>query len=180
HGVVEKNLRIRAYYPRDAAAYLDGDLDQTRGDPTTYGEAYHYGEPYTELDDPHARDEDLQSESGYFYARLAHERYLNGQTRLAGLTSSAALAPGQVLEVDGGAPQDFAPGAVITRLVTTAARDRSFEARFTAIPYTEHLCFRPALLAKPVIAGTIPARVTSPQPDDLYSHIDLEGRYKVN
>ncbi|MBT8769616.1 type VI secretion system Vgr family protein, partial [Metapseudomonas boanensis] len=41
-------------------------------------------------------------------------------------------------------------------------------------------CFRPALLAKPVIAGTIPARVTSPQPDDLYSHIDLEGRYKVN
>ncbi|MCU9949060.1 type VI secretion system Vgr family protein [Pseudomonas sp. PDM13] len=180
HGVVESSLRIRAYTPRDAAAYLDGELDQTRGDPTTYGEAYHYAEPYIALDDPHAQDEDLQSESGYFYARLAHERYLNGQTRLAGTTSSAALAAGQVLKVEGGAPAAFAPGAVITRLVTTAARDRSFEARFDAIPYSDSVCFRSPLLPRPVIAGTIPARVTSPQPDDLYGHIDLEGRYKVN
>ncbi|WCD80238.1 type VI secretion system Vgr family protein [Pseudomonas sp. TUM22785] len=180
HGVVESSLRIRAYTPRDAAAYLDGELDQTRGDPTTYGEAYHYGEPYIELDDPHAQDEDLQSESGYFYARLAHERYLNGQTRLAGTTSSAALAPGQVLKVEGGAPAAFAPGAVITRLVTAAARDRSFEARFDAIPYSDSVCFRSPLLPRPVIAGTLPARVTSAQADDLYSHIDLEGRYKVN
>ncbi|WP_374979337.1 type VI secretion system tip protein VgrG [Pseudomonas solani] len=180
HGVVESSLRIRAYTPRDAAAYLDGELDQSRGDPTTYGEAYHYGEPYIALDDPHARDEDLQSESGYFYARLAHERYLNGQTRLAGTTSSAALAPGQVLKVEGGAPAAFAPGAVITRLVTAAARDRSFEARFDAIPYSDSVCFRSPLLPRPVIAGTLPARVTSAQADDLYSHIDLEGRYKVN
>ncbi|WP_459481270.1 type VI secretion system Vgr family protein, partial [Pseudomonas sp. No.21] len=180
HGVVERNLRIRAYTPRDATAYLDGDLDQTRGDPTTYGEAYHYGEPYIELDDPGSRDEDLKSESGYFYARLAHERYLNDQTRLDGRTSSATLAPGQVLKIEGGAPEAFTPGAVITRLVTVAARDRSFEARFEAIPYSESVCFRPPLLPRPVIAGTIPARVTSAQADDLYSHIDLEGRYKVN
>lgn len=180
HGVVERNLRIRAYTPRDATAYLDGDLDQTRGDPTTYGEAYHYGEPYIELDDPGSRDEDLKSESGYFYARLAHERYLNDQTRLGGRTSSATLAPGQVLKIEGGAPEAFTPGAVITRLVTVAARDRSFEARFEAIPYSESVCFRPPLLPRPVIAGTIPARVTSAQADDLYSHIDLEGRYKVS
>ncbi|WP_036993654.1 DUF2345 domain-containing protein, partial [Metapseudomonas furukawaii] len=120
------------------------------------------------------------SESGFFYARLAHERYLNQQTSLSGLTSSAALAPGQVLKVEGGAPEAFAPGAVITRLETTAARDRSFQASFSAIPYAEHICFRPERLAKPVIAGTIPARVTSPQAGDLYSHIDLDGRYKVN
>ncbi|WP_337058561.1 type VI secretion system Vgr family protein [Pseudomonas sp. USHLN015] len=180
HGVVERNLRIRAYTPRDATAYLDGDLDQTRGDPTTYGEAYHYGELYIELDDPGSRDEDLKSESGYFYARLAHERYLNDQTRLGGRTSSATLAPGQVLKIEGGAPEAFTPGAVITRLVTVAARDRSFEARFEAIPYSESVCFRPPLLPRPVIAGTIPARVTSAQADDLYSHIDLEGRYKVS
>ncbi|MBT8768446.1 type VI secretion system Vgr family protein [Metapseudomonas boanensis] len=180
HGVVEKHVHIRAYTPRDAAAYLDGGVNQTRGDRTTHGEAYHYAEPYTELGDPYAQDEDLQSESGYFYARLSHERYLNQQTRLGGRTSSAALAPGQVLKVDGGAPEAFAPGAVITHVTTTAARDRSFEARFTAIPYAENICFRPPLLPKPVIAGTIPARITSPQTGDLYSHIDLEGRYKVN
>ena len=85
-----------------------------------------------------------------------------------------------MLKIEGGAPEAFTPGAVITRLVTVAARDRSFEARFEAIPYSESVCFRPPLLPRPVIAGTIPARVTSAQADDLYSHIDLEGRYKVN
>ncbi len=180
HGVVERDIHIRAYDPRDAAARLDGDIDQSRGDPTTYGEAYHYAEPYTELGDAYAQDEDLQSESGYFYARLRHERYLNARTRLGGTASSALLAPGQVLQIDGGAPDAFAPGAVITHLTTAAARDRSFEARFEAIPYAEHICFRPPPGKKPLIAGTLPARVTSPQPDDLYSHIDLEGRYKVN
>ncbi|WP_044872362.1 type VI secretion system Vgr family protein [Pseudomonas sp. LFM046] len=180
HGVVEQHIHIRAYDPRDVDAYLDGDVDQTRGAPTTYGEAYHYAEPYTALGDALDQDEDLQSESGYFYARLRHERYLNRQTRLEGFTSSAALAPGQVLKIDGGAPAAYAPGAVITRLITTAARDCSFEARFNAIPYAEHICFRPPLGKKPVIAGTIPARVTSRQDGDLYSHLDLEGRYKVN
>ncbi|GLZ89296.1 hypothetical protein Pres01_53470 [Metapseudomonas resinovorans] len=180
HGVVEKGIHVRAYDPRDAAARLDGYVDQSQGDLTTYGEAYHYAEHYTELGDAYAQDEDLQSESGYFFARLRHERYLNARTCLAGVASSATLAPGQVLGIDGGAPEAFAPGAVITRLTASAARDRSFEARFEAIPYVEHICFRPPPGEKPLIVGTIPARVTSPQPDDLYSHIDLEGRYKVN
>ncbi|WP_271411943.1 type VI secretion system Vgr family protein [Pseudomonas sp. Q1-7] len=180
HRVVERQLHFRAYDPRDVDAYLEGEVDQTRGDTTTYGEAYHYAEPYTALGDALDQDEDLQSESGYFYARLRHERYLNAQTHLAGVTSSAALAPGQVLRIDGGAPAAFADGAVITQLTTTAARDRSFEASFDAIPYADHICFRPELKDKPVIAGTLPARVTSPQPGDRYGHIDLEGRYKVN
>ena len=42
------------------------------------------------------------------------------------------------------------------------------------------MCFRPALPPKPRIAGTVPARVTSPQEHDPYGHIDIEGRYKVN
>jgi type VI secretion system secreted protein VgrG len=70
------------------------------------------------------QDEDLLSESGYFYARLRHERYLNDQTQLSGVSSSATLAPGQVLKVSGGAPQAFTPGAVITGLTTKAARDQ--------------------------------------------------------
>ncbi len=180
HRVVEQHLHIRAYDPRDVDAYLEGEVDQTRGDKTTYGEAYHYAEPYTELGDALDQDEDLQSESGYFYARLRHERYLNARTRLAGVTSSAALAPGQVLQIDGGAPAAFADGAVIIRLTTTAARDRSFEASFDAIPYADHICFRPEPGKKPVIAGTLPARVTSRITADRYSHIDLEGRYKVH
>ncbi|WP_259699621.1 type VI secretion system Vgr family protein [Pseudomonas frederiksbergensis] len=180
HKVVEQQVHIRAYQHRDASAHLSGAIDQSRGATTTYGEAYHYAEPYRVLGDAQAQDEDLQSESGYFFARLGHERYLNDQARLSGISSSAILAPGQVLNVSGGAPQAFTPGAVITCLTTRAARDRSFEATFQAMPYSETVCFRPALLPKPQIAGTVPARVTSPQANDPYAHIDLEGRYRVN
>jgi len=180
HHVVEQHVNIRTYHHRVANAHLNGDIDQTRGANGTYGEAYHYAEPYTVIGDRYAHDEDLQSESGYFYARLRHERYLNGQTQLSGVSSSATLAPGQVLKISGGAPQAFAPGAVITQLISRAARDASYEVTFEAIPYSETVCFRPELQDKPQIAGTVPARVTSPQAHDPYGHIDIEGRYKVN
>ncbi|MEQ7919145.1 type VI secretion system tip protein VgrG [Xanthomonas sp. WHRI 1810A] len=180
HQVVEQQVSFRAYHHRDALADLNGEVDQTRGGESLYGEAYHYAEPYTVLGGRLDQDEDLQSESGFFYARLRHERYLNDQTRLSGISSSAGLALGQVLQISGGAPQAFAPGAVLVQLTTRAARDRSFEVSFEAIPYAEHICFRPPLLAKPQIAGTVPARVSSPQTNDPYGHIDLEGRYKVS
>ncbi|MCI8208920.1 type IV secretion protein Rhs [Pseudomonas sp. S25] len=180
HAVVEKNINFRAYHHRDAHAWLNGEVDQTRGDKTTYGEAYHYAEPYTVLGDSLAHDEDLQSESGFFYARLRHERYLNGQCQLTGVSSSPTLGLGQVLNISGGAPLAFKPGAVVTRLITRAARDSSFETLFEAIPYSETVCFRPPLLAKPQIAGTVPARVTSPKRGDTYAEVDMEGRYRVN
>lgn len=180
HVVVEQQVHFRAYQHRDASAHLSGEIDQSRGATTTYGEAYHYAEPYRVLGDAQSQDEDLEGESGYFYARLRHERYLNGQTQLSGISSSATLAPGQVLKVSGGAPQAFTPGAVITGLTTKAARDQSYEATFQAMPYSETVCFRPTVPLKPQIAGTVPARVTSPQANDPYAHIDLEGRYRVN
>ncbi|GGL25773.1 type IV secretion protein Rhs [Pseudomonas brenneri] len=180
HQVVEQHVHIRSYHHRVANTHLNGDIDQSRGASGTYGEAYHYAEPYTVMGDRYAHDEDLQSESGFFYARLRHERYLNDQTHLSGISSSATLAPGQVLKISGGAPQAFGPGVVITQLTTRAARDRSFEVSFEDIPYSETVCFRPELQNKPQVAGTVPARVTSPQENDPYGHIDIEGRYKVN
>jgi type VI secretion system secreted protein VgrG len=190
HQVVEKSINFRAYHHRDARAWLDGEVDQTRGTTsTTYGEAYHYAEPYRVLGDRLDQDEDLQSESGFFYARLRHERYLNAQTHLSGASSSATLAPGQVLKITDGdtvapkfpkdAPKAFALGAVITSLRTRAARDRSIEVHFEAIPYAEMVCFRPPVPAKPLIAGTLPARLSSPERNDRYAEIDLEGRYRV-
>ncbi|WP_434627845.1 type VI secretion system Vgr family protein [Pseudomonas sp. Z6-14] len=179
HQVVEKNINFRAYHHREAYAFLDGEVDHTRRAKGTYGEAYHYGEPYTVLGERYALDEDLQSESGFFYARLRHELYLNDQTRLSGTTSSATLAPAQMLEITGGAPQAFEFGAVIVSLRTEAARDRSFIATFQAIPYSETVCFRPPLPPKPRISGTIPARVSHPEANPPYADLDFEGRYKV-
>ena len=181
HQVIQQVVSTRAYYSRDAGANLDGQADLTRGAATTYGEAYHYAdEHYQRLGDPHARgDEEDHAESGVFYAQLAHERYLNDQLRLSGASSDAALAPGWVLKVTGGAPAAFRQGALIVRTHCTAARDRSFDVRFEAIP-DGNIAFRPPVPSKPRIAGTVPARITSPQRNDPYSHIDGEGRYRVN
>ena len=180
HQVVEKTINFRSYDYRDAYAFLDGDVDHSRRNPTLYGEAHHYAEPYRELGHRFDRDEHLACESGFFFARLAHERYLNNHTRLSGVSSSAALATAQVLTITGGAPQAFANGVVITRLTTRAARDASFEAHFEAIPYSLDVCFRPPLLPKPQMAGSVPARVTSDVKNDRYANIDKYGRYKVN
>ncbi|WP_223543599.1 type VI secretion system Vgr family protein, partial [Pseudomonas sp. GL-B-12] len=192
HRVVEQQVSIRAYHPEDSRAYLDGEVDQTLGEPTThgvattrgvadntYGEAYHYAEPYRVLGKSHLRDEDLQSESGFFYARLRHERYLNNQTHLSGTSSSATLAPGQVLTISGDAPKAFASRVVITKITTRAARDRSLTCDFEAMPYALRLCFRPEVPPKPQIAGTLPARITHPQSNPLYTEIDMQGRYRV-
>ena len=57
----------------DARAWLDGEVDQTRGTTsTTYGEAYHYAdEHYQTLGDPLARgDEEGHAESGLHGAML--------------------------------------------------------------------------------------------------------------
>ncbi|HCT5670430.1 TPA: type VI secretion system tip protein VgrG, partial [Escherichia coli] len=51
---------------------------------------------------------------------------------------------------------------------------------FTAIPYSELYGYRPALIPCPVMAGTLPARVTSTVKNDIYAHIDKDGRYRVN
>lgn len=181
HHMVEQQVSTRDYYSRDAAANLDANVDLTRGAKTTYGEAYHYADDaYQKLGNPYAHGhEDGFAESGVFFARLAHERYLNEQTRLYGASSSAALAPGQVLRVEGGASAAFAEGALIVRLHCRAARDSSYEVRFEAIP-DGNIAFRPPVPPKPRITGTVPARITSPQQNDPYADIDGEGRYRVS
>lgn len=178
HQVVENRVTTRDYNYRQAQSWMDGDVDVTRGDKTTYGEAYHYADNYLAAGDKNSPQS--ESESGAFYARLRHERYLNQQTLLHGFTTSAALSPGQELKVDGDASEAFRQGAVIVAISSKARRDQSYEVEFTAIPYSENVCFRPEPSAKPVMAGTIPARVTSTVVNDTYSHIDKDGRYRVS
>lgn len=178
HQVVENRVTTRDYNYRQAQSWMDGDVDVTRGDKTTYGEAYHYADNYLSAGDKNSPQP--ETESGVFYARLRHERYLNQQTLLHGFTTSAALSPGQELKVDGDAPEAFRQGAVIIGISSKARRDQSYEVEFTAIPYSENVCFRPEPSAKPVMAGTIPARVTSTVVNDTYSHIDKDGRYRVS
>ncbi|WP_336222113.1 type VI secretion system tip protein VgrG [Citrobacter amalonaticus] len=178
HQVVEKSVSTRDYNYRTATEDMNANVDATRGDATTYGEAYHYADNYLT---PGAAGRDPAPESGAFYARIRHERYLNDQTRLTAATNCATIAPGMELKVTGSYATDiFRKGVVITAMTTTARRDKNFTVEVQAIPYSEDYCFRPALISKPKMAGTLPARVTSTQTNDLYGHIDKDGRYKVN
>ena len=180
HNVVQQLVFTRDYNYRNAPEEMSQSADVTSGDVTTYGEAYHWADNYLAPGSDGQRNP--EPESGAFYARLRHERYLNDQTRLSGRTSSAALAPGRELKVTGGAEvtEVFRQGVVITGIHSRARRDRSYEVAFTAIPFSENYGFRPQPGDRPVMAGTLPARVTSTKTNDIYGHIDRDGRYKVN
>ncbi|MBZ7451548.1 type VI secretion system tip protein VgrG [Klebsiella michiganensis] len=180
HNVVQQSVCTRDYNYRNAPEEMSQSADVTSGDITTYGEAYHWADNYLAPGSDGQRNP--EPESGAFYARLRHEHYLNDQTRLSGRTSSAALAPGRELKVTGGAEvtEVFRQGVVITGIHSRARRDRSYEVAFTAIPFSENYGFRPQPGDRPVMAGTLPARVTSTKTNDIYGHIDRDGRYKVN
>ena len=176
YSVVEKSVSTRDYNYRTATAEMMTEQhDATGGDNTTYGEAYHYADNFLQKGDKEA------AESGAFYARIRHERYLNEQAILKGQSTSSLLMPGLEIKVQGDdAPAVFRKGVLITGVTASAARDRSYELTFTAIPYSERYGYRPAFIPRPVMAGTLPARVTSTVKNDIYAHIDKDGRYRVN
>ena len=153
YSVVEKSVTTRDYNYREATAEMTtGQHDATGGDNTTYGEAYHYADNFLQQGDKEA------AESGAFYARIRHERYLNEQAILKGQSTSSLLMPGLEIRVQGDdAPAVFRKGVLITGVTASAA-----------------------LIPRPVMAGTLPARVTSTVKNDIYAHIDKDGRYRVN
>ncbi|EOT7376215.1 TPA: type VI secretion system tip protein VgrG [Enterobacter cloacae] len=180
HNVVQKAVSTRDYNYRQATEDMNTLVDATCGDTTTYGEAYHWADNY--LTPGSAYDRNPAPESGAFYARIRHERYLNGQTKTRAFTSCPVLSPGQVVKVTGGyeVAEVFAQGVVVTAMHSHARRDEDFGVRFDGIPDSTDFCFRPAPGSRPVMAGTLPARVTSTTENDIYGHIDKDGRYRIN
>ncbi|HHG8703431.1 TPA: type VI secretion system Vgr family protein [Enterobacter hormaechei subsp. oharae] len=180
HKVVQKEVSTRDYNYRQATEDMNARVDATGGDTTTGGEAYHYGDNY--LTQGSAYDRNPAPESGAFYARIRHERYLNGQTQTVAFTSCPALTPGMLLTVTGGfeVADVFAQGVVVTAMHSHAQRDADFCVRFDGIPDSPDFSFRPEPGSRPVMAGTLPARVTSTTENDTYGHIDKDGRYRVN
>ncbi|MBW8246056.1 type VI secretion system Vgr family protein [Enterobacter mori] len=180
HNVVQKQVSTRDYNYRQATEDMNTLVDATGGDSTTYGDAYHWADNYLTAGTSH--DRNPAPESGAFYAHIRHERYLNGQTQTRAVTSCPTFSPGQVLKVTGGyeVADVFAQGVVITAMHSHARRDEDFGVRFDGIPYSTDFSFRPEPGSRPVMAGTLPARVTSTTENDTYGHIDKDGRYRVN
>ncbi|WBG92694.1 type VI secretion system tip protein VgrG [Pantoea piersonii] len=180
HSVVPKQVSTRDYNYRLATEEMDGQAEVTGEDATTYGDAYHYADNYLTRGDSY--DHNPAPETGTFYARIRHERYLNGQARLTAITSCPTLSPGQVLKITGGyeVAEAFSSGMLITGLSSRARRDRDLEVYLSGIPDSPTYSFRPEPGPRPMMAGTLPARVTSTTENDTYAHIDRDGRYRVN
>ncbi|EJD6375585.1 type VI secretion system Vgr family protein [Providencia rettgeri] len=183
HQVVESTVFTKDYNHRLAEdTLISAVADMTRGDgeKTNYGDVYHYkGRHLTRGDKIRP-----ETETANFWARLDHERFLARQTLLRGESSAADLTPLLVLNIQDNPlsstlPAVFKSPILITRLRFTASRDKALTVRFDAVPYTESLCWRPALKPRPVIAGTLMARVTSAKDHDIYAHQNEHGFYWV-
>ncbi|WP_121514278.1 type VI secretion system Vgr family protein, partial [Brenneria goodwinii] len=179
HQVVSQSVRVKDYNYRQAGDGLQTEAEVSGGGESTYGQVYRYGDNYLTLGGESGESGGETAEGGDFYARLRHERLLNNQHQLSGKSNASTLAPGQMLEIAGSVPAIFAKGIVITTISAGARRDSSYTLKFTGIPYSETVGFRPKPEARPRIAGTLPARVTSITAGDTYAHLDKMGRYRV-
>ncbi|MGE4802451.1 type VI secretion system Vgr family protein [Yersinia hibernica] len=173
YNVVSDSVATRDYNYRQALIPQDSAESISRSDGVTTGEVYHYAEPFL------AEGDSESTETGAFYARLRHERILNRQLTVRGRSTSPLLSPGQVLETDGALPDGLKDGIVVTTVRSHGSRKSSFRLEFEGIPYSETVCYRPALLNRPIISGSLPARVESTEKGGTYAWLDSQGRYRV-
>ncbi|EGI7187734.1 TPA: DUF2345 domain-containing protein, partial [Escherichia coli] len=164
------------YNYRTASMPMDATVS-VRNDAVTTGEHYRDAPAYREAGDDTSPEP--ETESGAFYARLHHERELNRSARIHLFSNAAHLSPGQVLEPQGDVIADLKEGIVLTLVTYRGARDSRLHVSAWGMPYTERYCFRPAEIPRPVIPGTLPARIESRGKNDIYAHLDGQGRYRV-
>ncbi|EFL6844325.1 TPA: type VI secretion system tip protein VgrG [Escherichia coli] len=182
HRVMESRVITNDYNHREAQNILMSvPADMTRGEgyDTSYGEVYHYRPRHTERGDKI----DPAPETANFWARLDHERFLAEQTRITGKSTDASLLPAQVLTITDSIPPVLpAPlqePVLLTQLLFTGSRKSALQVMLSAVPYSEIVCWRPPLLPRPKITGTMTARVTSAKEGDIYAWQDASGMYRV-
>ncbi|ALB63551.1 type IV secretion protein Rhs [Cronobacter condimenti 1330] len=176
HRVVTGTVATRDYNYRSASTPMDATVSM-RSDAVTRGEHYRYAAPYREAGDDASPEP--ETESGAFYARLHHERELNKSARVHLFSNATGLSPGQVLEPQGNIIAALKEGLLLTLVSFRGARDSRLHVSVRGMPYSERYCFHPAEIPRPEIHGTLPARVESQEKNDIYAHLDEQGRYRV-
>lgn len=166
----------RDYNYRTATTPMDATVS-VRSDAVTTGEHYRYAAPYRDAGDDASPEP--ETESGAFYARIHHERELNKSARIHLFSNASHLTPGQVLEPQGNVITALKEGVVLTLVTFRGARDSRLHVSVWGQPYTERYCFRPVEIPRPEIHGTLPARIESREKNDIYAHLDEQGRYRV-
>ncbi|MEG5406931.1 type VI secretion system tip protein VgrG, partial [Enterobacter roggenkampii] len=183
HNVVERSVTASDYNHREAQNILTSvpaDMTQGDGDGITYGDVYHYRPRHLERGDKITP----ATETGNFWARLEHERFLSAQTTVTGSSTDHTLGPAQVLTITETAisptlPRETENGVVIIRTGYYGSRKNALKVTWVAMPYYENRCWRPAAKKRPVVSGTLMARVTSAKDNDIYAWQDASGMYWV-
>ncbi|HCM9426674.1 TPA: type VI secretion system tip protein VgrG [Enterobacter hormaechei subsp. xiangfangensis] len=182
HNVVEASVTTKDYNHRDAQSILlsaPADMTRGNGEGVAYGDVYHYRLRHLARGDKI----DPAAETANFYARLDHERFLANQTLITGNSTAAWLAPAQVLTIIDGLPPTLPavlqePVLVISAHFT-ASRKSALLVDILGVPYSETVCWRPPLLPRPKVTGTMTARITSAKANDIYAWQDASGLYRV-
>ncbi|VEI40180.1 Rhs protein [Citrobacter youngae] len=183
HQVAPAGVTTKDYNHREAQKVLQSaraDITGGEGEEMRYGEVYHYKPRHLETGDAF----DPAAETGNFWARLDHERFLAEQTLITGFSTDARLRPGQVLTITDNSVPSTLPGVlqqpvVVIRAGFSGSRKDALRVTLAAVPYSETQCWRPALKARPKVSGTLTARVSSPKSGDIYAHQTAEGLYRV-
>ncbi|HEE0081953.1 TPA: type VI secretion system tip protein VgrG [Citrobacter youngae] len=183
HQVAPAGVTTKDYNHREAQKVLQSaraDITGGEGEEMRYGEVYHYKPRHLETGDAF----DPSAETGNFWARLDHERFLAEQTLITGFSTDAGLRPGQVLTITDNSVPSTLPGVlqqpvVVVRAGFSGSRKDALKVSLAAVPYSETQCWRPALKARPKVSGTLTARVSSPKSGDIYAHQTAEGLYRV-
>ena len=182
HNVVEASVTTKDYNHRDAQSILlsaPADMTRGNGEGVAYGDVYHYRLRHLARGDKI----DPAAETANFYARLDHEGFLANQTLITGNSTAAWLAPAQVLTIIDGLPPTLPavlqePVLVISAHFT-ASRKSALLVDILGVPYSETVCWRPPLLPRPKVTGTMTARITSAKANDIYAWQDASGLYRV-
>ncbi|WP_237765568.1 DUF2345 domain-containing protein, partial [Enterobacter ludwigii] len=103
---------------------------------------------------------------------------------VTGSSTDHTLGPAQVLTITEMAipptlPRETENGVVIIRTGYSASRKNALKVAWVAMPYYENRCWRPAAKKRPVVSGTLTARVTSAKDNDIYAWQDASGMYRV-
>ncbi|EHT1983149.1 type VI secretion system tip protein VgrG [Escherichia coli] len=182
HNVAEASVTTKAYNHREAQYLLQSapaDMTHGDGDGINYGEVYHYHFRHLERGDKI----DPVPETANFYARLGHEHYLAEQVRITGNSTDATLAPAQVLTITDSLPPTLPAllrnPVLLTCVGFSASRKDALQVVLKGVPYSEVICWRPPLLPRPKVTGTMTARVTSAKEGDIYAWQDASGMYRV-
>ncbi|WP_260863991.1 type VI secretion system Vgr family protein [Citrobacter sp. Marseille-Q6884] len=183
HNVVERSVTASDYNHRAAQNVLTSvpaDMTRSDGEGNTYGDVYHYRPRHLERGDKITP----AAETGNFWARLEHERFLSGQTTISGYSNDALLSPAQVLTISERVvpptlPSETDNGIIIIRTGYIASRKDALIVMWEGMPYYENRCWRPAAKKRPVVSGTLTARVTSARDNDIYAWQDASGMYRV-